>query len=104
MNEKRTGHSTLMSSARQRQCLPTAGAPLFRPGTTPVDRQLERATGFEADLVAQLPFLCRYAGSLTHDWDRARDLVQDTCEKALRRRELFDPATNLRAWLVTIMR
>ena len=35
--------------------------------------------------------------------DRARDLVQDAIERALRRRESFVAGTNLRAWLMTIL-
>ncbi len=59
---------------------------------------------FEADLVAQLPVLRRYAYKLTHDREQALDLVQDTCERALRFRHLFREGTDLRAWLMTIMR
>jgi RNA polymerase sigma-70 factor (ECF subfamily) len=65
----------------------------WRPGTT-----------FEADLVAQLPFLRRYANKLTRDREQAKDLVQDTCERALRFRHLFQEGTSMRAWVQTIMR
>jgi RNA polymerase sigma-70 factor, ECF subfamily len=40
---------------------------------------------------------------LTRDGDTARDLVQDTYLKALRARERFQPGTNLKAWLYTIL-
>lgn len=33
----------------------------------------------------------------------AGDLVQDTFERALRRRQQYEPGTNLRAWLCTIL-
>jgi hypothetical protein len=46
-------------------------------------------TTVEADLVAQLPFLRRYANKLTRDREQAMDLVQDTCERALSFRHLF---------------
>jgi len=59
---------------------------------------------FEADLVALLPVLRGYARKLTHDRERALDLVQDTCERALRFRHLFREGTSLRAWVLTIMR
>jgi RNA polymerase sigma-70 factor (ECF subfamily) len=59
---------------------------------------------FEADFIAQLPSLRRYAYKLTHDREQAMDLVQDTCEKALRFRRLFRQGTNMRAWVLTIMR
>jgi RNA polymerase sigma-70 factor (ECF subfamily) len=67
-------------------------------------RDRRRETIFEADLVAQLPFLRRYANKLTRDREQAMDLVQDTCEKALRFRHLFQEGTSMRAWVQTIMR
>ncbi|HZT87076.1 MAG TPA: sigma factor [Stellaceae bacterium] len=56
------------------------------------------------ELTEQLPFLRLYARRLTHDREHAADLLQDTCEKAWRRRDRFAPGTHLRAWMVTIMR
>jgi RNA polymerase sigma-70 factor, ECF subfamily len=67
-------------------------------------REMPRWTTFEADLVALLPVLRGYARKLTHDRERALDLVQDTCERALRFRHLFREGTSLRAWVLTIMR
>ncbi len=40
---------------------------------------------------------------LTRDGDAARDLVQDTYLKALRAHAQFQPGTNLKAWLYTIL-
>lgn len=40
---------------------------------------------------------------LTRDGDAARDLVQDTYLKALRGQARFEPGTNLKAWLYTIL-
>lgn len=48
--------------------------------------------------------LHRFALSLTRNWDDAGDLVQDSVERALRKQHLFEPGTNLRAWLFTICR
>lgn len=59
---------------------------------------------FEADVVAWLPQLRRYARALTGDPAWADDLVQDTAERALTRVHAFRPDTNLRAWLLTILR
>jgi RNA polymerase sigma-70 factor (ECF subfamily) len=71
----------------------------------PIARQeMPRGSTFEADLVAQLPVLRHYAHKLTHDREQALDLVQDTCERALRFRHLFREGTSLRAWVLTIMR
>lgn len=55
-------------------------------------------------LAAELIPLRRYARSLTRDRDGADDLVQAGVLRALSRAELFQPGTNLRAWLFTIMR
>jgi RNA polymerase sigma-70 factor (ECF subfamily) len=59
---------------------------------------------FEADLVAQLTVLRCYAHKLTRDREEAMDLVQETCERALRFRHFFHEGTNLRAWVLSIMR
>lgn len=53
------------------------------------------------DLTDLLPYLHRFACSLTRNADHAADLVQDTVERALIKSHLFDGA-NLRAWLTTI--
>src|SRR6202165_4889008 len=56
-----------------------------------------------ADLVAALPRLRRYARVLTGDVHRADDLVQDTLARAWDKRHLWRAGSNLRAWLFTIM-
>ncbi len=57
----------------------------------------------DADIVAQIPGLRRYARSLLGSAEGADDLVQDCLERALGKWRLFRPGTNLRAWLFTIM-
>jgi RNA polymerase sigma-70 factor, ECF subfamily len=49
---------------------------------------------FEADLIAWLPQLRRYARALTGDAARADDLVQETAERALARWKVFRPNSN----------
>ena len=56
------------------------------------------------ELEMEIPHLRRFARSLLGDEDRADDLVQDALERAIARQEMFQPDTNLRAWLFTIMR
>ncbi|MFN3936669.1 MAG: RNA polymerase sigma factor [Gemmobacter sp.] len=51
-----------------------------------------------------LPALRAFALSLTRNGAAADDLVQDTIVKAWTNIDKFDPATNLRAWLFTILR
>jgi RNA polymerase sigma-70 factor (ECF subfamily) len=59
---------------------------------------------FDAQVVAQLPQLRRYARMLTGDAAWADDLVQDAAERALSHSASFRPQSNLRAWLLTILR
>jgi len=57
------------------------------------------------DLIeAEIPALRRFALTLTRDRDAADDLAQDTLERAINKIEMFEPGTNLRAWLFTIAR
>lgn len=58
----------------------------------------------QAHLVGAVPNLRAFAISLTGDVDRADDLVQETLVKAWKNRETFEPGTNLKAWLFTILR
>ena len=45
-----------------------------------------------------------FALTLTRDGEAARDLCQETLYKAFAYREKYQPGTNIRAWLYTIMR
>ena len=58
---------------------------------------------FSSLLEEQIPRLRRYARALLHNPVRADDLVQDTLVRALAKQHLWQPDTNLRAWLFTIM-
>jgi RNA polymerase sigma-70 factor (ECF subfamily) len=55
------------------------------------------------DFIQFIPRLRRYARALTGDRARADDLVQDTLERALTKYHLWQPGSNLRAWLFTLM-
>src|SRR5438045_3905078 len=54
-------------------------------------------------LEPQIPRLRRYPRALTRDTQRADDLVQDTLVRALMKEDRWEPGTNLRAWLFTLM-
>ena len=54
-------------------------------------------------LETQISPLRRYARALLRDANRADDLVQDTLVRALAKQHLWQPGTNLRAWLFTLM-
>ena len=58
---------------------------------------------FEAEALASLDSLYRTALRLTHHPADAEDLVQETYLKAFRAANRFEPGTNLRAWLFTIL-
>src|ERR1043165_3808291 len=61
-------------------------------------------TAFKTELIELLPSLRAFARSLAHNPAQADDLVQDTLVKALANVDRFEPGTNLRAWLFTILR
>jgi RNA polymerase sigma-70 factor (ECF subfamily) len=67
-----------------------------------VSRQA-RAAAFEAEALASVDSLYRTALRLTRVRADAEDLVQDTYLKAFRAADRFEPGTNLRAWLFTIL-
>lgn len=48
--------------------------------------------------------LTSFAFHLTQSEDDAKDLLQETAYKAFKYRNMYKPHTNLRAWLMTIMR
>src|SRR5258708_12844620 len=58
---------------------------------------------FHHRLEREVPRLRRYARALTRNAVRADDLVQETLVRALHKEHLWQPGTDLRAWLFTIM-
>jgi RNA polymerase sigma-70 factor (ECF subfamily) len=60
--------------------------------------------GFEQEALPHLDTLYRVALRLTGEAAAAEDLVQETMLRALRAWRSFQPGTNARAWLVTILR
>ena len=62
------------------------------------------AVSWRDEVVALIPALRAFAWSLSHNGSDADDLVQDTLIKAWTNREKFEPGTNLRAWMFTILR
>ena len=56
------------------------------------------------EILDQTPALRAYATSLARRKPEADDLFQETMVKALSKRRQFQPGTNLRAWMFTIMR
>ena len=59
---------------------------------------------FKQDLLGAIPSLRAFAMSLAQNADRADDLVQETLVKAWDKQASFQPGTNLKAWVFTILR
>jgi RNA polymerase sigma-70 factor (ECF subfamily) len=62
------------------------------------------ALDFQRDLIALIPHLRAFARSLCRQYELGEDLAQEALAKAWRARERFEPGTNLKAWLFTIVR
>lgn len=58
---------------------------------------------FDHQLKEALPHLWRYGYSLTRDRVQADDLVQDSVERALRKRKLWDQSQPLKPWVMKIL-
>src|SRR2546425_11891561 len=69
----------------------------------PMDEGLRPVAAFETEALACLDSLYRTALRLTRVPADAEDLVQETYLKAFRSADRFEPGTNLRAWLFTIL-
>jgi RNA polymerase sigma-70 factor, ECF subfamily len=59
---------------------------------------------FKQDMIAVVPKLRAFAISLTGKSHQADDLLQETLMKAWAHRDSFQPGTNIKAWLYTILR
>src|SRR5499427_9473264 len=59
---------------------------------------------FKNELLGLIPFLRAFARSLCGNYESADDLAQETLVKAWQSRNAFEPGTNLKAWLFTILR
>jgi RNA polymerase sigma-70 factor (ECF subfamily) len=72
-------------------------------GRAPVDASPGEADGFAQAALSYLDSLYGTALRLTRRAQNAEDLVQDTYLKAFRSAHQFEPGTNLKAWLFTIL-
>ena len=70
----------------------------------PLDRKKEIRAEFERVALVQLPYLYTSAFYLTKDKADAEDLVQETYLRAFRFFDKFETGTNVRAWLLSILR
>ncbi len=67
-------------------------------------RTCKPSTDPRDEIITHLPSLRAFAMSLTRNPSAADDLVHDTIVKAWSKFDLYRPGTNLRAWLLTILR
>src|SRR5262245_51981841 len=66
-------------------------------------REIRRMADPHSLIEKEIPRLRRYARALVRNQDSADDLVQDTLVRALAKIHLWEPGTDLRAWLFTLM-
>ena len=64
----------------------------------------QRRAAFEAEALPHLDTVYRVALRLSGNEAQAEDLVQETMLKAFRSWHQYKPGTNVRAWLLTILR
>jgi RNA polymerase sigma-70 factor, ECF subfamily len=104
-------YAELAVSRRNGEAAATNGAAALGAGDAPAsntspdcDPTLSEArSALDRQLKMVLPRLRRYALTLTRDPVDADDLVQDCVARALVKLHLWQPGTDLRAWLVTIL-
>ncbi len=66
-------------------------------------RRVQEHDSFEAMVRPHLPTLMRLARRLVREVEDADDLVQETCLKAYRALHQFQPGSDSKAWLITIL-
>ena len=76
----------------------------FAPAIPRVIKEDPTAHEFEQQLTELIPSLRAFAIARTRHRQESEDLVPDTIVRALASQRQFQPGTNLRAWLFTIMR
>lgn len=64
----------------------------------------DQRTELHQSIIEQLPHLRAFAVLLTHDRSFADDLVQEAVVRALAHADQFEPGTNFKAWITTILR
>lgn len=65
---------------------------------------MSKSETFKTSVVGMQGALLSFAMKLTLDRDEADDLVQDTMLKALNNESKFESGTNMKGWMMTIMR
>ena len=92
-----TGLDALEATAKRADRIGSAKVEAGLPKPVPDDQYLR------GEILALIPRLERFARALTHDVASADDLVQDCLARALEKSHMWEPGTDLRAWLFTIL-
>jgi RNA polymerase sigma-70 factor (ECF subfamily) len=71
---------------------------------TRIDISARASPQFESDFVALIPHLRAFSRMLCGRRGIADDMTQEALAKGWRARDAFEPGTNLKAWLFTILR
>ena len=66
--------------------------------------QDEKRDDLHRSIIEQLPHLRAFAVLLSHDRSLADDLVQEAAVRAIAHADQFQPGTNFKAWITTILR
>lgn len=83
---------------------PTEQPPSPETDARPKVEGIADASDWRDAVMQRIPALRAFAWSLSRNPSDADDLVQETLTKAWTYRHKFDPGSNLRAWLFTILR
>lgn len=83
---------------------PRTGDAGLRTGSPASPGNNARAADPREEIIGHLPALRAFAIGISRDPVLADDMVQETLLKAWSKFHLFQPGTNLRAWLFTILR
>src|ERR1700681_4251358 len=71
---------------------------------TAADPHADGDAEFKANLIPLISHLRAFSFTLCRRRDLAEDMAQDALIKAWRSRSSYEPGTNLKAWLFTILR
>jgi len=66
--------------------------------------QMNDTDTFEHQLVSNIPFLRKVAGKYIKGEENVRDLLQETIYKAIKNKHKFKTNTNLKGWLLTVLK
>src|SRR6516162_11158490 len=90
-------HPQIYATGPYRSCRAASREPRLE------SRKRRQMSDFAQLLKMEIPRLRRYARALTRDPSRADDLVQSCLVRAIAKKHLWQPGTDLRAWLFTIL-